>query len=81
MTWVVLLVVSTTLCAGILVLWLKDTLAALAAASAVSLGLSLLFVILRAPDVALAEAVVGAGLSGVMFALVLRRLPAGEGSR
>jgi uncharacterized MnhB-related membrane protein len=56
------------------VLWLRDFLAALAAFSVVSLALSLLFVMLRAPDVAMTEAAVGAGLSSLLFALVLRRL-------
>jgi multisubunit Na+/H+ antiporter MnhB subunit len=40
----------------------------------VSLGVSVLFVIVAAPDVALTEAAVGAGLSGVVMALGLRRL-------
>jgi uncharacterized MnhB-related membrane protein len=33
-----------------------------------------LFVILRAPDVAMTEAAIGAGLSSLLFALALRRL-------
>jgi multisubunit Na+/H+ antiporter MnhB subunit len=35
---------------------------------------SVLFVLLRAPDVALTEAVVGAGLAAFLFALALKRL-------
>jgi uncharacterized MnhB-related membrane protein len=49
-------------------------LAALAALSVVSLGMAVLFVILRAPDVAMTEAAIGAGLSSLLFALALRRL-------
>jgi uncharacterized MnhB-related membrane protein len=45
-----------------------------AAASVVSLALSVLFIILRAPDVAMTEAVVGAGLSGLLFAITLYKL-------
>ena len=56
------------------VLLLKNFLAALAAFSVVSLGLSALFVFLRAPDVAMTEAAIGAGLSSLLFALALRRL-------
>ncbi len=47
---------------------------AVAAVSVVSLALSILFVILQAPDVALTEAVVGSGLSTIILALALRRI-------
>jgi uncharacterized MnhB-related membrane protein len=52
----------------------KNHVAAVAAASVVSLGLALLFVLMRAPDVAMTEAAVGAGLSSLILALALRRL-------
>lgn len=71
---VVLLVVMVMLASAVAVLLLTDFLAALAAMSVVSLGLSVLFVIVRAPDVAMTEAAIGAGLSSLMFALALRRL-------
>jgi len=70
----VLFIVVVMLCNAVAVLLLKDFLAALAAFSVVSLGLSVLFVILRAPDVAMTEAAIGAGLSSLLFALSLRRL-------
>lgn len=73
MEWLAALTVFTMLVAGAAVLFLRSLLAAVAASSIVSLALSVLFVILRAPDVALAEAAVGAGLSGVLLALTLRR--------
>lgn len=72
--WIVLLATVIMLTAAVAVLLLKNYLAAVAATSVVSLGAALLFVILRAPDVALTEAAVGAGLSGVIMALGLRRL-------
>jgi uncharacterized MnhB-related membrane protein len=72
--WIVLLATVIMLTGAVAVLLLKNYLAAVAATSVVSLGASLLFVILRAPDVALTEAAVGAGLSGVIMALSLRRL-------
>lgn len=74
MVWIALLIVVAMLIAALAVLTLDSYLAALAAGSVVSLGLSLLFVILRAPDVAMTEAAVGAGVSGLVFALTLRRL-------
>lgn len=74
MNWFALAIVLVVLSAAVAVLMLRNLLGALAAASVVSLGLSVLFVILRAPDVAMTEAAVGAGLSGVVMALGLRRL-------
>ncbi|MEN8762191.1 MAG: hydrogenase subunit MbhD domain-containing protein [Thiogranum sp.] len=74
MELLVLFIVGVMLCSAVAVLLLKDFLAALAAFSVVSLGLSVLFVILRAPDVAMTEAAIGAGLSSLLFALALRRL-------
>ncbi|HHH43352.1 MAG TPA: DUF4040 domain-containing protein [Gammaproteobacteria bacterium] len=74
MQWLVLVIVVVMLTSAVAVLLLNDFLAALAALSVVSLGLSVLFVILRAPDVAMTEAAIGAGLSSLLFALALRRL-------
>jgi len=74
MIWLALIVVTLTLGAALAVLLLDNLLAATAAASVVSLGVAVMFVLLHAPDVAMTEAVVGAGLSGLILALALRRL-------
>ena len=74
MIWIAATVVALTLGAALLVLLLDNLLAAVAAASVVSLGVSVMFVILQAPDVAMTEAAVGAGLSSLILALALRRL-------
>lgn len=74
MTWVVLVVVVLVLVSAIMVLALDNIIGAVVASSVVSLGVSVLFVALMAPDVALTEAAVGAGLGGVVMALGLRRL-------
>ena len=74
MEWLVLMIVIVMLLSAAAVLLMKNFMAALAALSVVSLGMSVLFVILRAPDVAMTEAAIGAGLSSLMFALALRRL-------
>ena len=71
---VVLVVVIVMLLSAVAVMLFKDFLAALAAMTVVSLGLSFLFVVVRAPDVAMTEAAIGAGLSSLLFALALRRL-------
>jgi len=72
--WVALISLVVMLGAAFAVVFLRHYLAATAAASVVSLALSVLFVVLQAPDVALAEAAVGAGVSGVLLALTLRRV-------
>lgn len=78
MIWIAVSIVTLTLGAAIAVLLIENMLAAVAAASVVSLGVALMFVILQAPDVAMTEAVVGAGLSGLILALALRRLGLAE---
>jgi energy-converting hydrogenase B subunit D len=74
MAWIALVLVALMLGAAVLVLVFENLIAAIAAASVVSLLLSLLFALLAAPDVALTEAAVGAGLSGAVLAMGLRRL-------
>jgi energy-converting hydrogenase B subunit D len=74
LTWMALVIVVVMLAAAVLVLTLRSFVAAVAATSVVGLALSVLYVLLQAPDVAMTEAAVGAGLSGVILALALRRL-------
>ncbi|WP_078119377.1 hydrogenase subunit MbhD domain-containing protein [Thiosocius teredinicola] len=74
MIWIAASVVVLTLSAAIAVMVLRNLLAAVAAASVVSLGVAIVFVMMRAPDVAMTEAAVGAGLSGLILVLALRRL-------
>lgn len=76
LTWVALVVVVLTLVSAVAVLVLDNFVAAVAATAVMGLGLAVLYVMLHAPDVALTEAAVGAGLSGVILALALRRLGA-----
>jgi len=53
--------------------FLRDTLAAIVSFAAYSLGLALLWVTLQAPDVALTEAAIGAGVTTVLFLLTLTK--------
>lgn len=69
-----LVTVAVMLGAALAVVLLRNLLAAVAAASLVSLALSVLLLLLQAPDVALTEAAVGAGLTGVLFAITLFKL-------
>lgn len=72
--WIALLTVLLVLASAVAVLTFTNMIAAIAATSVVSLGVSVLFVLMHAPDVAMTEAAVGAGLSGVILALGLRKL-------
>ena len=62
--------------------FLRDLLATVVAFAAYGLGLALLWVVLRAPDVALTEAAIGAGVTTVLFLLTLTKTvrPPVEGS-
>jgi len=58
---------------AILSLQFKDLLSAIISLTAFSFVLSLLFYYLHAPDVAIAEAAVGAGVTTILFVLVISR--------
>lgn len=73
MSLIFLVIVLLMLCAAIAAVLLRSLLGGLAALSLVTLALAGLFALLRAPDVAIAEAVVGAGLTSVLLALTIRR--------
>ena len=61
------------LAGGILAVWLRDLLAAVIALAGASLLVSLEFYILQAPDVAIAEAGIGAALTTAIYVIALRR--------
>lgn len=71
---IIVVMVALVLVAAFAAMFLKNLLGAAVATALVSLGVSVFFVILRAPDVALTEAAVGAGLSGLLLALAAKRL-------
>ena len=72
--WFLFVIVIIMLSAAIMTMLLDNLLAATVSASVVSLGLAMVFVFLKAPDVAMTEAAVGAGLSSLILALGLKRL-------
>ena len=74
MIWVVALVVFIMLVAALAVLFLPNMIAAVVASAVVSLCLTVIFAILKAPDVAMTEAAIGAGLSSLILAIGLKRL-------
>ena len=66
------LILLGLLVTGVLIVAFKDLLAASIAFAAFSLLLSLEFYILQAPDVAIAEAGIGAGLTTAIFIIAIR---------
>ncbi len=60
------------LISSVFAVWLKDLIAAAIAVAAMSLLLSLEFYILQAPDVAIAEAGVGACLTTIILVLGIK---------
>ena len=58
---------------GALAVWFKDLLSSVLALAAASLLVALEFYILQAPDVAIAEAGIGAALTTAIYVIALRR--------
>ena len=62
-----------TIVAAIAAIHLKDLVAAVVAAGLVSLFASVIYLLLAAPDVAMTEAAIGAGLSTVIFLYAVKK--------
>ncbi len=58
--------------AGFFAVWFRDLISSVISLAALSLLLSIEFYILQAPDVAIAEAAIGAGLSTAIYLFALR---------
>ncbi len=58
---------------ALLAIYLKDLLAASVAAGFISLVASIIFLYLQAPDVAMTEAAIGAGITTVVFIIAVRK--------
>lgn len=61
------------LCAGIAVIFVKDILNAVILSTVVSLIVSIIFLFIAAPDVAITEAAIGAALTTVVFVIAIKR--------
>lgn len=68
----VLLICLAILCSGVLAVALPGLLAAIVSAGLAGLFAALVFLLMAAPDVAMAEAAIGAGLSTFIFLYALR---------
>jgi len=74
----ILLLIAALLCAGIVVsallaVHLNNTVSAAISAGMASLFAAIIYVVLAAPDVAMTEAAIGAGLTTVIFLFAIRR--------
>jgi len=79
MTLIALLLVLVMVVASVTALLSRSHLTAVVSTSLLSLALTLLFVLLKAPDVAMTEGVVGAGLGSLILAMALSRLALNRG--
>jgi uncharacterized MnhB-related membrane protein len=75
----ILLVCIGILASGVLAVSLRNTMPAMVSSSLASLFAAVSFVLLAAPDVAMAEAAIGSGLVTFIFLYALRRTGNGEG--
>ena len=67
-----ILILALILALGMFALVCKDLLHSIIALSALSMLSALLFTMLRAPDVAITEAAVGAGVTTIIFVWAIR---------
>ena len=66
-------IILLMLIAAVFTISYKDLMSSVVVSGVISLGASLLFLFLRAPDVALTEAAIGAGLTTYIFILTIRK--------
>ncbi|WP_456399923.1 hydrogenase subunit MbhD domain-containing protein [Mesoaciditoga sp.] len=76
--YVATLVVIVVIMLALIAVFSKKLLSAIIASGFVSLGVSGLFFFLQAPDVAITEAAIGAGLSTAIFIIALKKVKKGE---
>jgi len=76
--YVATLVVIVIIMLALIAVFSKKLLSAIIASGFVSLGVSGLFFFLQAPDVAITEAAIGAGLSTAIFVIALKKVKKGE---
>ena len=75
----VILVCGSILVSGILAVCLDNLMAAMVSAGLASLFAAVSYVLLAAPDVAMAEAAIGSGLAMLIFLYAIRRTGGGKG--
>lgn len=74
----VLLICASILISGILAVCLKNLMAAMVSAGLASLFAAISYILLAAPDVAMAEAAIGSGLATLLFLYAIRKTNDGK---
>ncbi len=78
MIYVATLIVIVIVATALIAVFSKKLLSSIVSMGLVSLGVSGLFFFLQAPDVAITEAAIGAGLSTAIFIIALKRIDGRE---
>ena len=73
---VLLIVIS--LAAAVYAVFTRKTISAVIASGIISLSASIIYLLLAAPDVAMTEATIGAGLTTVVFLYAMKHVKGGE---
>ena len=81
MTPIEFALVAFVLACAVVTALLRDVLGSIIAFAAYSLGIAVIWVVLRAPDVGLTEAAVGAGVTTVLFLLTIAKTVRPSGDR
>lgn len=79
-TFVHILVIAGLIASAVLVFYFRDLMAAALASGFFSFLISLEFYILQAPDVAISQAAIGAGLTTAIFIIAIRATARFEGA-
>lgn len=78
MLYLLSFLVLVMLCVGIAIIFVKDILSAVILSTVVSLIVSIIFLYIAAPDVAITEASIGAALTTVVFVIAIKRTKSKE---
>ncbi len=73
-----ILLLLLSIIAAVYAIYTKRTLSAVIASGIISLSASIIFLIYGAPDVAMTEATIGAGLTTVVFLYALKQTKGGD---
>ncbi|GAB1365447.1 Na(+)/H(+) antiporter subunit B [Candidatus Cloacimonadaceae bacterium] len=73
-----ILLIGLSLVAALYALFTQKTLSAVIASGIISLSASIIFLIYGAPDVAMTEATIGAGLTTVVFLYAMKQTKGGD---
>jgi energy-converting hydrogenase B subunit D len=71
--WLIILMGAAMVVSAAVAMYVKDLVSSVIAVGVVSLFASILYLILQAPDVAMTEAAIGAGLSTLIFLYALKK--------